>query len=239
MRTKLLYQEDSYIREFEAKVLEINNNEIILDQTAFHNGSGGIQADSGFIYFNNEKYEVTASKKDNETIHILNKIPNFKVNDIIKGEIDWEKRYRKMKLHTSAHIISALLYEKYKALVTGGDINYEYAKDDYSIEGDMNKVKKIFEEIINEANEIIKKGIEIRIYWLPREEALKIPGIVKLANRSLPNIEKIRIVEIPNIDIQADGGPHVKNTKEIGRIEILKIENRGKDRKRLYYTVKD
>ncbi|MFH7903968.1 MAG: alanyl-tRNA editing protein AlaXM [Candidatus Aenigmatarchaeota archaeon] len=237
MKTKLLYQEDSYIKEFEAKVLEINDKEVILDQTAFHNGSGGVEADNGYFYFNDEKYEVTAAKKDEETIHILNREPIFKVGDTIKAEIDWEKRYRKMRLHTAAHIISALMYQKYKALVTGGNITIEYAKDDYSLNTDSENAKRIFEEVINEANEIAKRGLEVKVYWLSREEALKIEGIVKLASRMPPNVEKLRIVEIEGIDIQADGGPHVKNTKEIGTIKLLKVENKGKDRKRVYFTV--
>jgi len=237
MKTKLIYQEDSYLKELETKVLEINGKEVILESTIFHNGSGGVDADSGYFYFDNEEYKVIANKKDDETIHILDREPKFKVGDVIKTKIDWEKRYKKMRLHTAAHIISALMYEKYKALVTGGNISHKYAKDDYNIQGSLEEVKKIFEEIINEANEIVNKGIEVKVYWLEREEALKIPGIVKLANKMPPNLEKLRIVEIVGIDIQADGGPHVKNTKEIGKIKILKVENRGKDRKRLYFDV--
>ncbi|NON61943.1 alanyl-tRNA editing protein AlaX, partial [Acidianus sp. DSM 29099] len=92
-------------------------------------------------------------------------------------------------------------------------------------------------EIVREANEILSKGIEVKVYFLSREEAMKIPGIVKLAERMPPNIETWRIVEIPGIDIQADGGPHIKNTAEAGKIEVIKIENRGKDKKRIYYKL--
>nr|NAZ33442.1 alanyl-tRNA editing protein AlaX [Pyrobaculum sp.] len=98
-------------------------------------------------------------------------------------------------------------------------------------------VRRIFEEAVAEANEIAKRGVEVKVYWLPREEALKIPGVVKLAEKMPPDVPQLRIVEIPGVDIQADGGPHVKNTREIGTIKILKIENRGKGKKRLYYTV--
>jgi len=127
------------------------------------------------------------------------------------------------------------MYEKYKVLITGGNISYKYAYDDYSLDV---MDKKIFYDVVEEANKIVKKGIEVKIYWLPREEALKIPGIVKLAHKMPPDFKYLRIVEIPGIDIQADGGPHVKNTMEIGEIVILKIVNKGKRRKRLYYTVK-
>ncbi|MEM1836633.1 MAG: alanyl-tRNA editing protein [Pyrobaculum sp.] len=237
MRTKLLYQDDSYINEFEATVLEITNNGVVLDKTTFHDGTGGVQPDSGFLKFREEVYEAYAAHIGGEVVHVLKERPRFGVGDVVLGILDWGKRYRKMRLHTAAHILSAVLYNRYNALVTGGEITHEYARDDFNIEGDMNTVRRIFEEAVSEANEIVKRGVEVKVYWLPREEALKIPGVVKLADRTPPEIPQLRIVEIPGVDIQADGGPHVKNTVEIGTIKILKIENRGRGKKRLYYTV--
>ncbi|MEZ0318901.1 MAG: alanyl-tRNA editing protein AlaXM [Pyrobaculum sp.] len=237
MRTRLLYQEDSYIKEFEAVVLEVTGNEVVLDRTAFHDGTGGVQADTGFIEFGGEKYSAKAARKGDEVVHVLDRAPAFKPGDVVRGVLDWEKRYKKMRLHTAAHILSAVLYNKYNALITGGDITEEYARDDFNVEGDMAAVKKIFEEAVAEANQIAQRGLELKVYWLPREEALKIPGVVKLAEKMPPDVPRLRIVEIPGVDIQADGGPHVKNTIEIGTIKILKVENRGKGKKRLYYTV--
>ncbi|MEM1597121.1 MAG: alanyl-tRNA editing protein AlaXM [Pyrobaculum sp.] len=237
MRTRLLYQEDSYIKEFDAVVLEVAGNEVVLDRTAFHDGTGGVQADVGYIQFGGERYSATAAHKGGEVVHILDRSPAFKPGDVVRGVLDWEKRYRKMRLHTAAHILSAVLYNKYGALITGGDITDEYARDDFNVEGDMAAVRKIFEEAVAEANQIAQRGLEVKVYWLPREEALKIPGVVKLAEKMPPNVPQLRIVEIPGVDIQADGGPHVKNTIEVGTIKILKVENRGKGKKRLYYTV--
>jgi misacylated tRNA(Ala) deacylase len=162
-------------------------------------------------------------------------IENLKVGDEVIGVINWERRYRIMRLHTASHIIAAIMYTKYNALITGGNITPEYAYDDYSLE---TFDKKVFEDAIAEANSIVKRGIEVKIYWLNREEAMKIPGIVKLASRMPPSVSRLRIVEIPGIDIQADGGPHVRNTSEIGEIMLIKAENKGKNRKRLYFTVK-
>ncbi|BFI73625.1 alanyl-tRNA editing protein AlaX-M [Nanoarchaeota archaeon] len=240
MVTKFLYWYDCYKKEFDAKVVKIDGNKVILDQTLFHPRSGGVANDTGKIIFNNEEYNVLEVIKDGEdAIHILDKEPKFKEGDNIHGIIDWNRRYKLMKLHTAAHILAAIAYKKYNALITGGDITPEYAKDDYDINLSGDELKKAFEEIINEANEIIKKGIPVKIYFLKKEEALKIPGIVKLMEKSPPDIDTWRIVEIEGIDIQADGGPHVSNTKEIGKIELLKIENKGKNRKRLYYTIKE
>ncbi|MEM0164177.1 MAG: alanyl-tRNA editing protein AlaXM [Saccharolobus sp.] len=233
--TEELYLTDSYIKEFEAKVIKIKENYVILDKTAFYPGGGGLENDIGyFINSKGEKLDVVEVRKENnEILHKINSQEiDLQIGENIKGIIEWERRYRMMKLHTASHIIAALAYNKFGSLITGGHISPEYAKDDFNVES-----KEVLNELVDEANKIIKKGIEVKIYFLPREEALMIPAIVKLAGRNPPEIPIWRIVEIPGIDIQADGGPHVKNTIEIGEIKILKIENRGKGRKRVYYTL--
>ncbi|AAK40776.1 alanyl-tRNA editing protein [Saccharolobus solfataricus] len=234
--TEELYLKDSYIKEFEGRVVRIEGNYVILDKTAFYPGGGGLDNDTGFLV--NEKGErisVTEVKRgeNGEILHKIDQNGSLNVNEKVIGTIDWDRRYRMMRLHTASHIVAALAYRKFGALITGGHISPEQAKDDFNVEN-----KDTLIELINEANEIIKKDIELKIYFLPREEALMIPAIVKLAGRNPPQIPIWRIVEIPGIDIQADGGPHVKNTKEIGEIVLLKVENKGKGRKRVYYTVK-
>ncbi|TRM92517.1 alanyl-tRNA editing protein AlaX, partial [Sulfolobus sp. B1] len=222
--TEELYLNDSYVKEFESKVIKILDNYVILDKTAFYPGGGGLENDLGFLENNKgEKVKVLEVKKENG--EILHKVESNKFNEgeLVKGVIDWERRYRMMRLHTASHIISALAYEKFGSLITGGHISPEYAKDDFNVED-----KAILIELINEANEIVKKSIDVKVYFLPRDEALMIPAIVKLAGRNPPEIPIWRIVEIPGIDIQADGGPHVKNTREIGEIVLLKVENKGK-----------
>jgi len=231
--TEKLYLTDSYLREFKAKIVKIDGNKVFLDKTAFYPGGGGLEEDKGYLIFNGQKIEVKSVKEENGDIaHEVDSLP-FKVGDEVIGVIDWERRYRMMRLHTASHIIASIAYNKYNAKVTGGHISPEYAKDDFDID-DKNKLV----EIINEANEIAKKNIPVKVYFLKREEALKIPGIVKLAERMPPDIDTWRIVEIEGVDIQADGGPHVSNTSEIGEIVLLKVENRGKGRKRVYYAVK-
>ncbi|MCC6021212.1 MAG: alanyl-tRNA editing protein [Thermoproteaceae archaeon] len=238
MRTRLLYQEDSYIREFEAAVLDVLGSRVVLSATAFHDGTGGVEADSGRIIFGAEEYGAAAAREGDEVVHVLDRQPAFAPGDTVRGVLDWDRRYRKMRLHTAAHIIAAVLYNRHGALVTGGGVTHEYARFDFSIEGDAHAVRRALEEAVLEANEIARRGVEVKIYWLPREEALRIPGVVKLAERLPPGVPALRIVEIPGVDAQADGGPHVRNTREIGEVEIVRIESRGKNRKRLYFTVK-
>ncbi len=236
--TRLLYLDDSYLREFDAQVIEVGDNYVVLDATAFHPTGGGVAHDVGTLTIRGRTYAVVDVKKRGEDVlHVLDAVPESGVGDAAHGVIDWDRRYRLMRLHTATHILAAILYRRHGALVTGGDITPEYAKDDFSIEGTMEEVRRAFEDAIEEANEVVRRGIEVRIYYLPRDEALRVPGIVKLASRLPPEVERLRIVEIPGIDVQADGGPHVGNTSEIGSIRMVRIENRGRGRKRLYYTV--
>lgn len=234
--TEELYLKDNYLKEFEAKILEIESNKIVLDKTAFYPRAGGLESDKGVLIADNEVYNVIEVKKENGKIfHYLDKQPKFSAEQKVFCKIDWNRRYKMMKLHTAAHIIAAILYNKYNVLITGGNISEEYARDDFNLQKE--NWKEIIEEVIEEANKIVQEGRNVKIYFLKREEAFKIPGIVKLANKLPPNIEILRIVEIEGIDIQADGGPHVSNTKEIGKIVLLKAENRGKNNRRIYYTV--
>jgi len=199
--------------------------------------TGGVDCDLGFITCGSETHrilQVTEDKLTGNVLHVIEGVSKIKIGASIVGSIDWERRYKLMKLHTAAHILSSILYKKYGAYVTGGHIDAEHAKDDFSLESSE---KSVFEEAVKETNIIISRGIEVRIYFLSREETLKIPGIIKLAQRAPPNISVLRIVEIPDVDVQADGGPHVANTKEIGSITLEKVENKGKGRKRVYYRL--
>jgi misacylated tRNA(Ala) deacylase len=233
----LVYQRDSYIRELDARITGIDGNSIYLDRTIFHPRSGGVENDTGLIVKGSAKarvVKVVFDKSRNDAAHIVDDPSPLKPGDTVHLVIDWERRYCLMRLHTAAHILAAVMYSKHGALITGGNISPGQAYDDYSLE---TLDKNIFLEAIEEANSIVRRGIPVKIYWLSREEALKIPGIVKLASRLPPEVEKLRIVEIPGVDIQADGGPHVRNTSEIGEIKLVKIANKGRKRKRLYYTV--
>jgi len=235
---RLLYQEDSYLKEFSARVTRVDGNKVFLDQTAFHpRPSGGLDADTGYLIVGGQKIRVVDCVEEGDDVaHIVENGSVFKPGLEVRGVIDWERRYRMMRLHTASHVIAAILYRRYGALVTGGHITPEMARDDFDLSM-VEDWKAAIREAIEEANQIIARCLEVKVYWLPREEALKIPGVVKLAERLPPSVEKLRIVEIPGVDIQADGSPHVRNTCEIGRIKLLKLESRGRRRRRVYYTV--
>ena len=140
-----------------------------------------------------------------------------------------------MKLHTAAHLLASIFHNKGNALITGNKIEPENGRIDFSLE---NFNREIIDEYAKIANELIQKNAPVKIHYMKREEALKIPDMVKLANKMPPDVEILRIVEIEGIDRQADGGCHVNSLREIGKIEILKVENKGKSNRRVYYDVK-
>jgi misacylated tRNA(Ala) deacylase len=238
MATKPLYLYDSYLKEFEAKILQKTGNQIILDQTAFHPLTGGVAYDIGYLTRGDLKCKVVKveiNKETKEIIHTIEEEVDLNQGDLVKGILDWERRHRLMRLHTAAHLIAAIMYTDYNALITGGQVDSEHAKLDFNL---PRTDREIFEAAVEKATKEASKGVQLRIYFLARDEALKMPGVVKLAEKMPPQEKELRIVEIPGADLQADGGPHVKNTDEIGEIHLLKIENKGKNQRRVYFDVK-
>ena len=236
LMTEALYMTDSYLKEFDAKVIEVEGDSVILDRTAFYPQGGGVLCDTGALEKDGKSTEVVEVTKS--AGRILHKAPNhaLSVGDSVCGKIDWERRYALMRNHTSAHLLSSIFYTRLGVLVTGNQIGTEQSRIDYSMETmDMDAINKAFEN----ANEEIKKDKAVKIYSLAREEAMKIPGVVKLANALPPSVDVLRIVEIDGVDIQADGGCHVRSLKEIGEICFLKAENKGKNNRRIYYTLRN
>ncbi len=231
-----LYLEDSYLRECDSTVVAANGKEVILDRTVFYPKGGGQPSDTGKLLASSgsEFRVVNVLKKDGRVIHELDKDAAFAPGARVKCVIDWERRYRLMRMHTAAHVLGATMYRELGVLITGNQLEEDRARFDFSLES-FDRPK--FEDVVRKANESLAGGAELRTYSLPREEAMKIPGVVKLANVLPPSITTLRIVEIPGIDIQADGGTHVKSLREVGRIEIQKLENKGRDNRRIYFSL--
>ncbi len=230
-----LYMNDSYLKEFEAVVESVNDNKyVVLDKTAFYPSGGGQPHDTGIMICNGEEYAVVyVGKFSGKISHEVAK-QGLKAGDKVTGRIDWNRRYKLMRMHTAAHIIDAVLYNEAGALCTGNQIGLDKTRIDFSLDV---LYRDKMQQYIDLANEYVKKAIDVKIYFMKREEALKIPGIVKLATVMPPEVETLRIVEIPDVDIQADGGAQVKNTSEIGQISLVSVENKGKDNRRIYYTI--
>lgn len=230
-----LYMDDSYLKEFEATVEDVKDGKfVILNKTAFYPSGGGQPHDTGVMVCNDEEYPVVYTGKFSGQIsHEVGKV-GLNAKDKVICKVDWDRRYRLMRMHTAAHIIDAVLYNKAGALCTGNQLGVEKSRIDFSLDS-LEREK--LQGYIDLANDFVKKAIDVKIYYMKREEALKIQGIVKLAAVMPPNVEELRIVEIPGIDLQADGGTQVRNTSEIGEISLLSFENKGKANRRMYYTL--
>lgn len=229
--TELICLKDSYAKECQATVTEKNGKDIILDQTVFYPRGGGQPTDFGTI---NQYRIVNVSKKDGKIIHECEVESDLKVGDKVIARIDWERRYKLMRMHTAAHILAATAYTELGYQITGNQIEVDQTRFDFSMEN-FDRAK--FDQMVEKCNEKLTQNTDLKVYELPREEALRIPGVVKLANALPPSIAILRIVEIPGIDLQADGGTHVKNVLEVGKIKISRLDNKGAKNKRIYFEL--
>ncbi len=233
-----MYLKDSYLKEFNAKVLEIKEGKFVeLDKTAFYPVSGGQPHDTGKILVNGKEFKVVFVKQFGETVsHEVENASELKVGEKVKGIIDWERRYQLMKMHTALHVLSEVIFKETSALTTGNQIDLDESKMDFNIENFNPEMVKVFEE---KTNEVISRNLDSSIQFLPRTEALKNPALFKLKDVMPKDIQVFRIVSIGDFDVQADGGTHVKNTSEIGKIKITKTKNKGTNNKRIYFILED
>jgi misacylated tRNA(Ala) deacylase len=234
-----LYMDDAYMKEFEATVESVqkdgeNKYFVVLDNTAFYPNGGGQPYDTGRLVREGNEYPVVFVGKFGGKISHEVSAEGLKAGDKVKGFIDWERRYQLMRSHTAAHVMSAVFHKDAGALITGNQIELEKIRIDFSLdEFDREKIM----EYIKIANQTIEKDLPTKAYFITREEAGNDPGLFKLAKGFPPEIKTIRIVEIEGFDKQADGGTHVKSLKEIGRIEFVKAENKGKNNRRVYFRL--
>lgn len=229
--TRKLYWEEPYSREFTAKVVSSDGQSVQLDQTLFYPRGGGVSCDTGTL---NNVRVLEAIRDGDRILHVLDAPSALAVGTTVKGVVDWERRHRLMRMHTAGHLLSAIFFTRASCRITGNQIDSDRSRMDFNMESfDRAQI----ENFVNDANEWVAKDPPVKTYFLPREEALKMPELVKLAEVTPPAEEKLRIVEIEGIDRQADGGLHVARLGEIGRVRLLKLENKGKTNRRLYYEV--
>ena len=229
--TRKIFWDDPYAREFDAEVELMDGNRVVLDQTAFNPRGGGLVSDTGRL---NGMKVIEATKEGDNVFHALEAPAELRVGDRVHGVLDWDRRYRIMRMHTTAHILSSVVNGETGALITGNQISPDESRVDFNLE-DFSKDR--ISSYIEKTNEAVTRGLEVKTFFMKREEALAQPGFVKLANAMPPSLDVLRIVQIGDVDTQADGGVHVKNTREIGRVVALKTENKGKSNRRLYFTV--
>ncbi|MCX6769335.1 MAG: alanyl-tRNA editing protein [Candidatus Micrarchaeota archaeon] len=231
--TELIALSDSYARECTSKALEVVEGKfVVLDKSIFAPRGGGLPSDTGKIMRGNDEFKVLyVVKKEGKILHELDR-GGILAGEEVKCELNWERRHRLMRMHTAGHILSAIMFAKSGILITGNAIDIDKSRFDFSME---NFDKAAFQSLIDEANVQIARGLEVSVSSLPRDEALKLPGMVKLAGALPPEVKELRIVKIGDVDLQADGGVHVKNTSEIGKLVFIDAENKGKNNRRVYF----
>ena len=237
--TKALYMEDSYLRECGAVVTKVTDGKfVVLDQTIFYPASGGQPNDTGKIVRleDNAEFKVDFVKKSGEDIsHEI--IPSgLKVGDKVKCKVDWERRHKLMRYHTAAHILSAIIFKETGAKITGNQLDVDKGRIDFSLESFDKEKLKSYEHAFNN---MIKKNLPVKTYFMPKQEAFRIESIFRLKNVIPETVNDIRIVEIEGLDKQACGGTHVKNTAEIKNMTITDAANKGKDNRRVYFVLKE
>ncbi len=237
--TDLIYQTDSYIKEFDAIVTSIlpGENAITLDKSAFYPGGGGQPYDQGKLIEGEIEYPVNKVKKQGaEVLHFLDAdVPLPEVGTRVRGVLDWERRYKLMRTHTALHVLCGVVFRDYGASVTGGNMEPLKGRMDFEFETLRGELVGEIQEALNKE---VKADHEVRVKILPREEAFQIPDLIRTKINLLPEgILEVRTVEIVGLDLQADGGTHVKNTSEIGKIKIADYKSKGAINKRIYIEV--
>lgn len=232
--TRLLYQTDSYLRRFEATVLQVigNENAVILDQTAFYPGGGGQPCDFGILRDRRKQYKVVRVRRGEDgVVHYLDSaVPE--AGQIIEGEIDWNRRFSLMRTHTALHILCGVVWRDYGAQVTGGNMEPLRGRMDFEFE---TLHQELVQEIEEKVNQEIKQSRPVIVKILPRDVAFTIPDLIRTKINLLPEgIPEVRTVEISGLDLQADGGTHVANTREVGSVRVLNYKSKGKINKRIY-----
>lgn len=238
--TLLLYQTDSYLSSFEATVVAVDAESIgiILNQTSFYPGGGGQPADFGVINTPKYAYPISRVKKMGEqVIHYTPADPLPEVGSSVTGQIDWEHRYKLMRTHTAMHILCGVIFRDYGASVTGGDMDPLEGRMDFEFETMHKDLVQTIETAINQE---VAQARPVKTAILPRAEAFQIPDLIRTKINLLPAaIQHVRVVEIVGLDLQADGGTHVGNTREVGSIRIVDYKSKGKINKRIYVRLDD
>ncbi len=260
--TELLYQTDSYLREFDATVVavDVTAGRIALDRSAFYPGGGGQPGDLGTLALaqtfevsetSKVLWAVTQVKKEGDVVwHYLSPLPPFPgreggsdspllpgAGQGVRCALDWPRRYALMRTHTALHILCGVVWRDYAAQVTGGNMDPLQGRMDFefaTLRGEL------VGEIEARCNAEIAAARDVRVKILPRDEAFQIPDLIRTKINLLPEgIKEVRTVEIVGLDLQADGGTHVANTREVGRIRVTDYKSKGAINKRIYIEVVD
>jgi misacylated tRNA(Ala) deacylase len=230
-----LYLEDPYLRAFDAEVVACADGRCLLTRTAFFPGGGGQPADRGHLVLGGERLPVTQVHED-EAGAIWHELPRaLDPGTAVQGELDWPYRYALMRHHGLMHVVNAVAREHYAGTITGVQIGPDRSRIDFKLSGFG---REQLPELEARVNEVLRRDLPVRSSYVTEAEFRSRPELVRTLNVLPPVVDgKVRVVEMAGFDAQACGGTHVHSTSEIGATRIEKFDNKGKDNKRLYWTL--
>ena len=230
--TELLFQTDAYVQNFTATVTAQVEGGVVLDRTAFYPGGGGQPNDVGTLTAGDQVWAVhKMGKVGGEIVHFIQgDLPAVDIT--VTGQLDWTRRYQLMRTHTAMHILCGTIFRDYGAQVTGGNMDPLQGRMDFEFETMRQELVAEIEAAINQE---VAAARPVLVKILPREEAFQIPDLIRTKINLLPEgISEVRTLEIVGLDLQADGGTHVANTREVGHIRVTDYKSKGKINKRIY-----
>jgi len=223
-----LFRKDSYLKQADATVTAVEERGVRLDRTIFYPTGGGQPGDTGVLRWDGGEAAIVDSLKADggDVLHVLAPdAPRPAVGAAVRTELDWERRYKHMRMHTALHVMSAVI----KGSVTGGQVGADKSRLDFNLEGDVPTKEWVTEEI----NKILSTDHPVVPQWITDEEMNARPELVKTMSVRPPmGAGRVRLLSIEGVDLQACGGTHVARTAEIGRVECTKVENKGKMNRR-------
>ncbi len=229
--TEIVAHDDAYLRELESVVQAVRAEGVVLDRTVFYPGGGGQPPDTGVLASGDAEYRVDGLRRiDGALVHLIDGQAPAE-GQTVRGAVDWERRYQLMRTHTALHILCGVIWRDFGVLVTGGNMQPLKARMDFELPHMSSDFADRVEQSINEE---VAAERDIAIGELAREEAMQVPDLIRTKINLLPpQIKVVRTVEIVGLDLQADGGTHVANTREVGRIRVVGHESKGRGNKRL------
>jgi misacylated tRNA(Ala) deacylase len=238
-RTHRLELDDQTLREWDAVVLAAGPDGIVLDRSAFYPGGGGQPPDHGVLLWSGVQTRIVDARKGSDDVYLvpLDSDPLPPVGTVVRGAVEDNRRTALMRTHSGLHVLCGVVFRDFGALVTGGNMDVLTARMDFNLES----VPPGFRESVEEAcNAEIRSDRRIVVSTLPRAEAFRLPDIIRTATNLVPDdVKDVRIVDIVGLDQQADGGTHVASTAQVGRVSVVKVENKGKGFRRLRIAVGD
>lgn len=232
--TELLYLRDAELREFTATVVAVDEGRVALDRTAFYATGGGQPHDTGRL----AGLEVVDVRKADDLVwHSLVGAPLPAVGDTVVGTVEWDRRHRLMRTHTALHILCGVIWNEWKVPVTGGNMEPLAARMDFEFDPVPEGFAQRIEELVNAE---IAADRPIEVSFLPRDTAVQDADLIRTKVSLIPeSVTEIRVVDIVGLDKQADGGTHVRSTREVGALRVVKLENKGKGNKRVRVEIVD